>query len=374
MPFPQRASFNRTAPRLGFRRIGSALFYFGVASLLALHFYRIPGYSIDLLGYSGNVALDETDDIVRAHAAVYREPLTPHLLGLDATDAQALVLRRRATNPYYSALYLPYFSIKPLYILTLQWVHREGIGLIRSSRLVAALGYLAIAVVVWLYTRTVFGVLLLILPESMVLGQADGPDGLSVFLLLVGLWFLFVKQQDLGLLPTMLAMWVRPDLLILCLMVVLMLLVNGRIDRIKAGVLIILCLGSSALISHYACSWRELCFHTFLGGEPGEAAHFGLADYLNALTSNIAQMAHSSVIAFILLWLPCYKAMGRGFQRIMAVSAGYSMVRFAMFPSFQTRYYSLFFLTTGIAALKLASGSHEAWSKRIEELLAHAQD
>jgi hypothetical protein len=374
MSFLQRDFLRGTAPRVGLRRIGSALFYFTVALLLALHFYRIPGYSIDLLGYSGNVALDETHDIVRAHTIVYREALTPHLLGQDATNAQALALRRRAADPYYSALYLPYFSIKPLYILTLQWVHRQGIGFIRSSRLVAALGYFAIAVVVWLYTRTAFSILLLLLPEATVLGQADGPDGLSVLLLLFGLWLLFVRQQDLGLLPTVLAMWMRPDILILCLMVILMLWANGRIDRIKAGALIVLCLGSSALISHYAYSWRELCFHTFLGGEPGDAPHFGLADYRNALTSNIAQMAHSSVIAFILLWLPCYKAMGRGLQRIMAVSAGYSIVRFAIFPSFQTRYYSLFFLTTGIAALKLASRNREAWSKRIEELFAHARD
>lgn len=366
-------AFEGTAPPfIGLRRFSVTACYFIIAFVLAFHFYRIPGYSIDLLGYAGNVALNETDDIVRAHDAVYSESLTPHLLGQDANDEQAMVLRRRAADSYYSAMYLPYFSIKPLYIMIFQAVNRQGAGLVQSSRIVAAVGYLAIAIILWLYSRSFFAILLLLLPEAVVLGQADGPDGLSVFLLLTGLWLLFVRQQDLGLLPTILAMWVRPDNLILCLLAVLMLFANGRLDRIKATVLVLLCLGSSALISHYAYGWRELCFHTFLDGEPGQIAHFGFADYRQALAEGFGQVAHSSLILYVLLWLACFKAMGEGLQRIMILSAAYCIIRFAMFPSFQTRYYSLFFLTTGIAALRLGSRNRGAWKQRIEKLFAQA--
>jgi len=352
-----RQSFlERTVPRsIGWLRLAGVIFYFGVAVLLSVHCYNIPTNGIDLLGYSGNLALADTHDIVSAHRAVYREALTPHLLGQDANDAQAAVLRRRAQDPYFSALYLPYFSIKPLYILTLQLVHKLGAGIIDSSRIVAALGYFAVAVIVWLYTRTALSVLLLILPEAIVLGGADGPDSLSVFLLLAGLWVLFVKQHDLGLLPMMLAMWMRPENLIYCVLVILLLLADRRLDWKKTGAMLCLCLGSSALISHYAYGWKDLCFHTFLDGEPGQVAQFGMSDYLRAFTQNVYQVTHGSVIVFSLLWLACFGFMDRGFQRIMAVAAGGSVMRFVIFPSYQSRYYSLFFLTTAIAGMTLAS-------------------
>ena len=39
---------------------------------------------------------------------------------------------------------------------------------------------------------------ILILPEVMLLGQVNEPDGMSAMLLLLGLWTVFVKEVDLG--------------------------------------------------------------------------------------------------------------------------------------------------------------------------------
>jgi hypothetical protein len=118
---------------------------------------------------------------------VYREPLTPHLRGLDSDGQQVMVLRRRAADPYYSALYLPYFSIKPLYVLTLETAHKLGARVIDASRSVSALSYFGVAVMVWMYTRSWLSLLVMALPETMILGQANEPGGLSCFLVLFGL-------------------------------------------------------------------------------------------------------------------------------------------------------------------------------------------
>src|SRR5208282_4442201 len=129
------------------RLIASTVLYLAIAASIAHHCYRNSMFGIDLLGYAGSVALADTRDIVKAHDLVYREPLTPHLRGLDAdgrADAdvkQAADLRRRAADPYYAALFLPYFAIKPLYILALEAAHAVGLSVIDSSRAVSTLFY-----------------------------------------------------------------------------------------------------------------------------------------------------------------------------------------------------------------------------------------
>jgi hypothetical protein len=314
-------------------------------------------FDIDLLGYAGNVALCDTAEVVSAHLVVYREPLTPHLLGLDSGDRQALILRRRAADPYYSALYLPYFSIKPLYVLVLEGIHKLGANVIDASRVVSALSYFAIAVMVWMWTRSWLGVLVMVLPEIMVLGQANEPDGFSAALLLFALWILYVKQRDLGLLPLLLTIWVRPENILLCLLVLGILVTEGRVAKGKALVLLLLCFGSQALISHYAYGWRDLYYHTFLGGEPGSVSKFGLADYVHALSKGGKDLLHSSVPLYILLASVCFPLAETGLRKVLGVATIFSGIRFVIFPSYEVRYYALFFLMTAIAAVVICSGS-----------------
>ncbi len=312
-------------------------------------------FDIDLLGYAGNVALSDTGDATQAHRMVYREALTPHLRGLDTDERQGRVMRRRASDSDYSALYLPYFSIKPLYVLTMEAVHKFGVSVVDSSRLVSALSYFAVAVVVWLYTRSWLGLLILVIPETLVLGQANEPDGMSASLLLLGLWMLFLKRRDLGLLPLFLALWVRPDNFILCLLALGVLVFQQRLEIGKAAVLFLLCVGSQVLISHYAYGWRELYAHTFLGAEPGTAAVFGLRDYLHAFTKGVIDLLHSTVPVFALLGLVCFPRVEPGLRQVLAIVVVFSGVRFVMFPSYEVRYYAPFFIVTSTAAVILAT-------------------
>ena len=104
---------------------------------------------IDLLGFAGNVALTDISDPVQAHAIVYKEPLTPHLRGTDADNPQAKILKKRASDAYYSTLYLPYFSIKPLYVLAMEAAHKAGANVVDASRIISALCFLGLASAVW---------------------------------------------------------------------------------------------------------------------------------------------------------------------------------------------------------------------------------
>lgn len=115
-----------------------AVLYLSTSLMFAVHCYRNPSLGIDLLSYIGNVALTDSKDPVVVHQMVYHERLPPHLLGIDADDVQAQLLRKRAADAFYFTTYLPYFSVKPLYVIALEAAHRAGFGLISSSRVISA--------------------------------------------------------------------------------------------------------------------------------------------------------------------------------------------------------------------------------------------
>ena len=333
------------------------LVFLAVAAWLSLHCYYHSAFDIDLLSYAGNAALATTQDPVKIHRMVYdSQPLMPHQLGTDADNAQARMLRRRAADPYESAMYLPYFSVKPLYILAMDLAHAGGADVITSSRVVSSLCFFGIAVGVWLYARSWLAIFMLILPEVLYLGQANEPDGMSTMLLLLALWAIFLKNVNMGVLPLILAVWARPDNAVLCLMVLVCLSFFGRVELPKTIALIGLTLASVIVISHFGYGWRSLYFHTFLGGNPGEVAHFAAADYLRALAHGGRDVLHSSLPIYGILWavgLIC----GRDpeLRTILTVVALSSLIHFVIFPNYEPRYYGLFFVVTSATAIRLIS-------------------
>jgi hypothetical protein len=312
-------------------------------------------FDIDLLSYAGNVALFDSSDPARLHRVVYGYPLTEHLRGLDVHNKQAEILQRRAADAYYSALYLPYFSVKPLYVLSMELVHKFGATVIDASRTVSAVFFFGIAVVLWLYTRSLLALIALVLPETMVLGQASEPDGMSAFLLLAGLWILFVRRKDIGVLPIWISVWVRPDNIIACIVILGVLYGSGRIRKVAAGALLSLAFGGVILISHYGYGWKSLYAHTFLGAEPMSVVQFGASEYLHALSKGLIDLLHSPAMIFGLLYCVCFRFVGDAAKQILTVSATYSALRFVVYPSYETRYYAVFFLTTAVAGVMLVS-------------------
>jgi len=326
--------------------------YLVISLALGFHCYRHPAYGIDLLAYAGNVALSDTNDPVRVHEIVYREPLTPHLRGTDADDLQARDLRRRAADAYYSAAYLPYFSVKPLYVLSMIAVHQARASVFDSSRIVSAVCFLGIAGMLWLYTGSLLSLAILLLPEVFALGELNEPDGMSTLLLLIGIWAV-MKQKKFAVLPLLLSVWVRPENAIFCVLFVGTLLFHHRIDLPTGLVTAVAAVSSFVFISHFGYGWKSLYFHTFANGEPTAIPHFGLGDYFAALDSGFREVVHGSVPIFFLLWLVTFQNADFETRLLLGASGFYSLLRFCLFPSYEYRYYALFFLVTGIAAVRI---------------------
>lgn len=352
IPLHQRMGDNK----ISIRRINSARFfsstvlYLAIAASLSVYLYRNSIVVIDALGYAATVALTDTSDIVKVHAEVYSEHLPAHVLGRDEDSPQAQDMRNRASDPYFAARFLPYFAIKPLYVLTLAGIHKLGFSPIDSVRAGSALFYFAIAAMIWVYVRSWLGLIVLIVPEILTLGQTQDPDGMSCFLLLLGLWMVFFKQMDMGLLPLLLAIWVRPENSLLCILVILALVIQQRLDWKQAAILIVLSVGSEVVINHYGYAWNELYSH-FLGGVPGTGAASTFSTYGLSLVREVNTLLHSSVPLFGLLWLVCFPIVDEDMRWIMGITLVFSAVRFVLFPMYEPRYYGPFFITTSIAAV-----------------------
>jgi hypothetical protein len=215
---------------------------------------------------------------------------------------------------------------------------------------VSTLFYFGIAIMLWTHTRSWLSLLVLVLPETMLLGQANEPDGMSCFVLLLGLWLVFLKRRDMGLLALVLAIWVRPENVLLCLLVIFVLLIDGRLDLTKAAVLALLCVGSDLLINHFGYPWQDL-YHHLLAGEPGTGNSTALVDYTHSFVKGINDMLHSPALVFVLLWVVCFPLVGKELRQIMGITLLFSAGRFILFPPYEPRYYPLFFITTAIAAV-----------------------
>lgn len=337
-------------------RILRRTLYFGLSLYLAVHCYRNSNMDIDLLAYAANVALVHTTDPVSLHSIVYAQRLTPHLRGTDEDDEQAASLRRRASDPYFSALFLPYFSVKPLYVLVMQLAYELGANVVDASRIVSAICFFGIATIVWIYTESLFSAFILILPETMNLGHLNEPDAMSVMVLLLGFWSIFVKRKDIGILLLLVAIWVRPDNVIVCSFVIMYLVLIGRLQWKSGAALLSLAVGSVLTISRYGYGWKALYFHTFLGGAPSSDPRFGFADYVRSLSLGVNLALHRSVPIFFLLYLVCLAVCKeRNMRSVLLLVGGSSVVHFVVYPSYEARYYGLFFLTTAIVAVQMVS-------------------
>jgi hypothetical protein len=350
--------------------------YLVLAFVLFIHFLRYNNYTTDTVEFVGNVvALHVADQVAirdLAYQAVTTEApamVVPHILGTDLATEEAAVRRAKHGDPYRFAQFLPYFSVKPLYIEALNLVHKAGVGLVRSIAVVSAVSFLAMAAVIYWWVLKLGGsmwaaCLVLLTPEMSALAQGTGPDGLSVLFLLGGLFSLWYVRPSVGVTLLLSSAWVRPENAIFCILILVYLAVKGELRAWMAVVLI----GISALtpmaINHFGgYGWKALYSHTFKFTEmdPGMLVPtFTASDYLHALRSGVREALHSSLIAYLLLWVAGFRLVPR--MRWPLVLCGFfSVAKFVIYPNFEPRYYGLLYLVTAIgacAAVQSKVGSH----------------
>jgi hypothetical protein len=343
----------------------SGVVYLVLAFVLFIHFLRYNNYSTDTVEFVGNVVTLHVSDPVAIRDLAYRAVTTeapamvvPHILGTDLSTEEAAVRRAKHADPYRFAQFLPYFSVKPLYIEALNLVHKAGVGLVRSIAVVSAVSFAGMAALIYWWVLKLGGsmwaaCLVLLTPEMSTLAQGTGPDGLSVLFLMGGLFSLWYVRPSIGVTLLLSSAWVRPENALFCILVLVYLAVKGALRPWMAVVLI----GISALtpmaINHFGgYGWKALYSHTFKFTEmdPGMfVPTFTVSDYLHAMRSGVREALHSSLIAYLLLWAAGFRLVPR-MRWPLLLCGFFSLAKFVIYPNFEPRYYGLLYLVTAIAA------------------------
>lgn len=367
------------------RKIDTA--FFGALTLfLFVHFLGHNSYSPDTVEFAGNVIALETSDASTIHHAAYdavnREApaiVVPHILGTDVATDETAVRRDKYANPLHSVGFLPYFAVKPLYIESLNLVHKTGVGLVRSIAVVSSISFLGLAVLIFLWVRQENGSLwiasiLLLSPELRGLGEVTGPDALSVLFLLAALFSLFQSKVALGLAFLMSSIWVRPDNALLAILVLAYLTFTRELRLWMGSLLALIALLTPLVINHFAGSagWQALYLHTFYTERaPGEFSKtaFTASDYLIALRSGIRAISSSTAIPYSLLGLLGYVLVPR-MRAWISLCTAFAILRFFTYPNYEPRYYGIVFVVVGISAC-VALKNPDPWS--MTDMVIHRQ-
>jgi len=107
-------------------------------------------------------------------------------------------------------------------------------------------------------------------------------------------------------------------------------------------------------INHFAGDYgiKMLYYRAFVATPiaPGEMApHFSFRDYISAFRSGITLVANSFFLPFLLLGM--VGANWRRMRVLFALGVSYVGLHFLILPSWDERYYAVFYLSMGVCAI-----------------------
>jgi hypothetical protein len=346
-------------------RVGSSV-YAIILALVTIHFYRAPFWDLDMLGYMGNARLNETVDPIKLHDLVYSElqssvPSTAfgYLTGAPGEPDQMGSKHERLVNAYHYAEFLPCFAIRPMYNQTIYWLSRTGIGLVRSIRLVSALSYylLGILILIWLGRYTPYSplvaLLIMLLPPISLLARYTAADSLSVLLGMLALFIVFeCDRVALGLGILLAAIWFRTDNVVLIAPVLVILWRQRRLELWKAMVLATISVLSVLVINYAAGDYgiQMLYYRNFLGTPlaPGEMiVQFTARQYLRFFLAGFKSMLNSYVPLFLVLGVI---GLNRKTAPLLAVAITYAGLHYLILPNWMDRWMAILYLLTCMTA------------------------
>jgi hypothetical protein len=221
-----------------------------------------------------------------------------------------------------------------------------------------------ILVFVWLgnYTRPVFNlaasILLMISPPLASMGRETTPDALGTLIAFGALYLIFEKKRfAFGVVLLLASIYFRTDFVVLAGPVIFTCWWEDRIELWKAAVLSFIAVASVLCINHFAGDYgiRMLYYRAFVTTPiaPGEMVpQFSFRDYISAFRAGITLVANSFFLPFLLLGM--VGAISRRMRALFAVGVCYVGLHFLILPSWDERYYAVFYLSMGVCAAATA--------------------
>ncbi len=280
-----------------------------IVLLLAASIYagQRPYYNWDMFPYMALASGNAHTPFSVTHALVYRE--AERLL--PSGDYLAISRRqpgfRDNANEFQGIL--RYFRIKPAYLMTVRFGHFVGLDLVTATYLPSIVSFFLIGILVFFWAQQILplpaaSLLTLVTASAPFMIQSarySSPDMLCAVILFAGLYLATEHAAPIwGLLVSAIAITVRPDAVIYCLLFVLALYLSGKATARTTIVLVtgfmaltLLVIGDPGILreflftdTDYASSWT-----------PGDA----LRHYLVSLKIGLPSFWQSYALVFMIL-------------------------------------------------------------------------
>ncbi len=357
--------------------------YLAYIALLVVHWNDKPAYNWDMISYIGAALSYEEKDITTLHHETYQSvlesvPEDRHFALISIIPHHKILSER----PDFFVSQLNGYHVKPLYVAGIYVLHKLGLNLVFSTRLLAivpAIG-LAVLILIWLsryYTigySCVFACLFATGAGIQSVELFSTPDMLSAALLVLGLYFLLEQRRpSTGAFILVLSVFARIDNIILVNLIFCYFALfaprGHRLTLVQFGIFGIAATASYLAIGHLAHvdSWATM-FHHSRGEliiDPANKAHsVTLAYYLAALANE-----YSIVPRFFAIKQTCLFAFlgittvllnrNRPASKSSALLAGLTVtvlmamvIRYFSFPLLEERYYFAHYIIISLLFLR----------------------
>jgi Dolichyl-phosphate-mannose-protein mannosyltransferase len=362
--------------------VAVAFFILFLSALCGLAWLN-PVYDWDVLPYTALAETSSSNPVI-LHAGAYQtvdSEVPPEIAqSFHYTGPDPEYRRDLAANPWHFAEQLPFYSVKPLYVLLLRGIHRAGPSALKAARLVSAVSFATLGIVLFLWLRrsvnTVWAAVaaccVLATPEFLRTGAQTTPDAFFSALALLALYLLFSESKlFLGVTLLVLLPLVRADGLILVALVLAYLAwKKPEFPKVYAVVILIVEVLVQQVAGRLAGAYpyQLLFFHSFIEklAAPAEiSVHLTLREYFQALYVFVLGSLGTPRPLYLLLGLVSLIARrSEGVLRHLAwLGLGYAAAHILLFPVPESRYlvvpFSLIILWTVSA---LANGNEAVHS------------
>ena len=200
--------------------------------------------------------------------SIHREVYSAAADYLPPQDFRAISARQPelAANPQAFQEILKYFTIKPGYTILAELCYRAGIHPVLATCLPSLIGYLAVGLLLFSWSQSVSNpgssailtILVAISPPMTDLARYSSPDMMCAAISVGAIALILNSRVTAGLSLLYLAIWVRPDAILLLIPVAIALVFNGLARWSVVATLVIggvmsawLILGGNSLIWEY---------------------------------------------------------------------------------------------------------------------------
>ncbi|HEY0434058.1 MAG TPA: hypothetical protein VGC95_09310, partial [Chitinophagaceae bacterium] len=298
-------------------RIVSFIVYGSIVLLMAVYCYLRPLYNWDALPYGYIVLSMQGRSAGSAHREVYKtlDRQVPPLPARALADSSNKYRWKMAADPEAFRAQLPFYTVKPLYLLTIYLSFVAGLPLFDAVHLASVVAFAGIAILLIIgmkkftsaWVAATISLCLVLSPPFIEAAKLSSPDALSALFLLLGMNALAGARHRTSMVVFFaLAILTRPDNLIAAMILCAFEWKSLRLTRASFTAIMLVFFSCYACDSFFAWKggWSPFFYPDFarrLHPSYGGPAAFSGGAYLKLMYEHFLSGLNQSFVAVFLL-------------------------------------------------------------------------